>query len=106
MRPRPRPAMVRARRIEKIRGRSPPTKQGRRSRRDTNELRASWRHVRRIYLRTLQRVDFTIYLPRCRRRPAVGKTGKDSDADFLGRERFASLKRYLRARRANQGVFP
>ena len=35
-----------------------------------------------------------------------GQSGKDSGADFLGRERFASLKRYLRARRANQGVFP
>ena len=58
---RPRPATVRAPRTEKIRDRNPPTKQGRRSRRDTNELRASSAQLRPIYLRTLQRVDFTVF---------------------------------------------
>src|SRR5438876_10771972 len=41
MRSRPRRATVHARRFEKNRDRSPPTRQGRWSRRDTNELRAS-----------------------------------------------------------------
>src|SRR6266852_2932145 len=98
MRPRPRHATVRARRIEKTRVHNPSTIQGRRSRRDTNELRASSAHVRRIYLRTLQRVDFTSFLPRWQAPPAVGKSGMDSNADFLRPERFASLLRYLRAR--------
>jgi hypothetical protein len=30
----------------------------------------------------------------------------DSNADFLGRERFASLRRCLQARRVNQGSTP
>jgi hypothetical protein len=33
------------------------------------------------------------------------ESGKDSNADFLGRERFASLARYVRARR-DQGSIP
>src|ERR1700710_1142711 len=64
MRPRPRHATVHVRRTEKFRARNPLAIQGRRSRRDTNELRASSTHVRPIYLRTLQRVEFTNFLPR------------------------------------------
>src|SRR5207237_8672557 len=54
----PRPATAPAR-PGKIHGRSLPAKQGQGSRRDTNELHASSAQVQLIYLRTLQRVDFT-----------------------------------------------
>src|ERR1700694_4322652 len=82
MRPRPRHAMVHVRRTEKARARNPPAIQGRSSRRDTNELRASSAHVRRIYLRTLQRVDFMNYLPRCRGPAACGYPGATATLTF------------------------
>src|SRR5258708_7649911 len=106
MRPRPRHATVHVRRTEKSRARNPLAIQGRRSRRDTNELRASSAHVRPIYLRTLQRVDFTNFLPCWRERTACGDPGSDSNAGFFRRERFASLKRYVRARREPRETVP
>ena len=39
------------------------------------------------------------HLPCCPDRPACGQVGMDSNTDFFGRERFVSLKRYVRARR-------
>src|SRR3954451_662726 len=92
MRPRPRPATVHVPRNEKSRARNPLAIQGRRSRRDTNELRASSAHVQRIYLRTLQRVDFTNYLPRWWERAVCGDPRNDSNTDFFRRERFVSLR--------------
>ena len=38
--------------------------------------------------------------------PAVGMPWMDSNADFFGRERVASLKCYLRARREPRESFP
>src|ERR1700722_7102632 len=94
MRSLPRPATFRARRTEKSRDRNPPTKQGRRSRRDTNELRASSAQLRanlfkdsstRLFFKSLTTLAV---VPRC------GQAMSDSRADFFRMERFASLKRY------------
>src|ERR1700737_3704264 len=98
MRPRPRPATVRARRTERIRARNPQAKQGRRSRRGTSELHAPSPQLRRIFLRTLQRVDFTNYLP-CRAvRPAVGRSGWTATLTFFAGNALL-LSALLRARR-------
>ena len=37
-------------------------------------------------------------------RPDCGWIGMDSNADFFGRERFVSVKRYVRARREPRGI--
>ena len=41
-----------------------------------------------------------------RRAATCGERGMDSNADFLGRERFASLKCYVRARREPRELSP
>src|SRR4029078_683763 len=62
-------------------------------------------HVQPIYLKTLQRIDFTNFLP-CFGGCRLGGTREwTATLPFLDRERFASLKCYLRARR-NPGSFP
>jgi hypothetical protein len=75
---------------ETDRVRNPQAKQGRRSRRDTNELCASFAQGGRNVLKTLQRIEFTFDLPCCRRSYRYGRSWSTSFS-FL-RERTASFR--------------